>query len=118
MGVSVLSYEFAVAGITGRSARSTGRMARRKLGLRFYRRVRIAPGITLDLSKRGASLSAGVREAHVTIGSRGTRETVGLPGTGHSYSQEQRWRRRRPRARHYVAGFVLLLVVLYLIGAK
>lgn len=65
------------------------------MGLRFYRRIRVAPGLTLNLSKRGASISAGVRGAHVTVGTHGTRETVGLPGTGISYTATQ-GRRRRP----------------------
>ncbi|MGC8542198.1 MAG: DUF4236 domain-containing protein [Phycisphaerae bacterium] len=34
----------------------------------MFRRVRIAPGLTLNLTKNGASLSAGVRGAHVTVG--------------------------------------------------
>ncbi len=50
--------------------------------LRFRRRVRIAPGATLNLCKRAASLSLGARGAHVTVGPRGRRVTVGVPGTG------------------------------------
>ncbi len=62
---------------------STGQAQEVDLGtLRFFRRVRIAPGLTLNLSKHGASLSAGVRGAHVTVGRTGIRRTVGLPGTG------------------------------------
>jgi hypothetical protein len=54
--------------------------------LRFFRRVRIAPGLTLNLSRSGPSLSMGVRGAHVTVGRRGVRRTVGLPGTGLFYT--------------------------------
>ena len=54
--------------------------------LRFFRRVRIAPGLTLNLTKHGASLSAGVRGAHVTVGRTGIRRTVGIPGTGIFYT--------------------------------
>jgi endonuclease YncB( thermonuclease family) len=56
------------------------------LAFRFLQRIRIAPGFTLNLGKRGVSVSAGVRGARVTFGGRGTRATVGLPGTGLSYS--------------------------------
>jgi hypothetical protein len=53
------------------------------MALRFYRRVRITPGFTLNLSKRGASsLSVGRRGFHVTAGHGGLRETIGLPGSG------------------------------------
>ncbi|NNM84388.1 MAG: DUF4236 domain-containing protein [Phycisphaerales bacterium] len=54
--------------------------------LRLFRRVRIAPGLTLNLTKHGASLSAGVRGAHVTLGRTGLRRTVGIPGTGIFYT--------------------------------
>src|SRR5256712_1934020 len=58
----------------------------RSMPLRFFRRVRIAKGLTLNLSKRGASLSAGRRGARVTFGRRGARATAGVPGTGVSYT--------------------------------
>ena len=56
------------------------------MGFRFYRRVKILPGITLNFSKSGISTSVGVRGARLTFGKHGTRATVGLPGTGMSYS--------------------------------
>lgn len=52
---------------------------------RIWRRVRIAPGITLNIGKRGISTSFGVRGAHVMVG-RKPRATVGIPGTGVFYS--------------------------------
>jgi hypothetical protein len=60
------------------------------MGWRFYRRVRILPGVTLNVSKRGASVSVGPRGAHVTLGKRGVRESVGIPGTGISYTSSGR----------------------------
>jgi hypothetical protein len=56
------------------------------MGLRFFKRVRLLPGLTLNLSKRGASVSVGEKGAHITVGTSGVTETVGLPGTGASYS--------------------------------
>ncbi|NNM88532.1 MAG: DUF4236 domain-containing protein [Phycisphaerae bacterium] len=56
------------------------------MGLRVFRRVRIAPGFTMNISKHGPSFSAGVRGAHITIGSTGIRRTVGIPGTGVFYT--------------------------------
>lgn len=55
--------------------------------LRFWRRVKIAPGLTLNLSKSGGSLSFGPHGAKYTIGPRGRRATVGIPGTGLFYTQ-------------------------------
>jgi hypothetical protein len=56
------------------------------MGLRFFRRMTLAPGVRMNLSRSGPSLSFGVRGAHVTVGSRGVRRTVGVPGTGLFYT--------------------------------
>jgi hypothetical protein len=58
---------------------------------RFQRRKRLAPGLTLNLGKRGPSLSAVPRGAKLTAGPRGLAATLTLLGTGLSYV----WRRRR-----------------------
>jgi len=56
------------------------------MSFRFWRRIRIAPGVTLNLSKSGGSLSFGVRGAHFTVGPHGKRVTAGIPGTGLFYT--------------------------------
>ncbi|MFU8778681.1 MAG: DUF4236 domain-containing protein [Roseovarius sp.] len=56
------------------------------MAFRFWRRIRLAPGITLNLSKSTASLSLGPRGAKYTISPRGNRATAGLPGTGLFYT--------------------------------
>ena len=53
---------------------------------RLFRRIKIAPGVTVNVSKSGLSTSFGPRGAKVTIGKRGIRKTVGLPGTGMYYT--------------------------------
>ncbi len=57
------------------------------MGFRLFRRIRIAPGLSVNLSKGGLSLSGGVRGARVTVGRRGIRRTIGVPGTGVSYTE-------------------------------
>ena len=57
-----------------------------RMGLRFYRRVHLCPGLSVNLSRSGPSLSVGVRGAHVTVGRRGVTKTVGIPGTGIFYT--------------------------------
>ena len=57
------------------------------MAFRFFRRMKIAPGVTLNFSKSGISTSFGVRGAKVTVGPRGVRRTVGLPGTGLFYTE-------------------------------
>ena len=53
---------------------------------RFYRRVSIFPGLSVNVSKSGPSLTFGMRGAHVTVGRTGVRKTVGIPGTGIYYT--------------------------------
>ena len=55
--------------------------------VRFQRRIRISPGISLNLNKRSVSASFGRRGAHITVGPKGGRTTIGLPGTGLSYTK-------------------------------
>ena len=55
---------------------------------RFHRSIRLLPDVRINLGKRSASMSVGVRGVHVTFGGpQGTRTTVGLPGTGLSYPE-------------------------------
>jgi len=56
------------------------------MSFRFWRRIKIAPEVTLNLSKSGGSLSFGPRGAKFTVGSRGKRTTLGIPGTGLFYT--------------------------------
>jgi tetratricopeptide (TPR) repeat protein len=72
------------------------------VAFRFFRRKKLFPGVSLNLSKSGGSLSFGPRGAKVTIGPRGIRKTVGVPGTGMywtdltPYGQAEDSRHREP----------------------
>ena len=58
------------------------------MGLRLQRRIRVLPGVRINLSKSGIGLSVGGRGAHIGIDSRGRRyASVGLPGTGVSWRE-------------------------------
>ena len=60
------------------------------VGFNFRKSFKIAPGVKLNISKKGiSSISAGVKGARMNVGKRGTRTTVGLPGTGLSYSSHK-----------------------------
>jgi hypothetical protein len=59
------------------------------VGLRFYKRVKLFPGVSVNVSRSGPSLSVGVRGAHVTLGRSGITRTVGLPGTGIYYTSHR-----------------------------
>jgi len=61
------------------------------MGWRFQKRRTIAPGVRLNLGKRGASVSVGPRGAKLNVGPRGIGATLTLLGTGLSYV----WRKNR-----------------------
>lgn len=65
--------------------------------MRFRRRIRIAPGLRLNLSGSGVSMSAGPRGASVTVGSKGVWGNVGIPGTGLYSRQKLHGRSATPR---------------------
>lgn len=56
------------------------------MGLRFRKSVKIFPGVKLNFSKSGTSMTVGKRGMSANFSSRGTRTTVGVPGTGLSYT--------------------------------
>lgn len=60
------------------------------MGLRFQRRVRVLPGVEVNLGKRGVSLSVGPRGLKTTVGARGIKHSIGLPGSGLRYETAYR----------------------------
>ena len=55
---------------------------------RFRRSFKIMPGVRWNLGKRSSSFSFGGKGFHYTVGGpRGGRTTVGIPGTGLSYTE-------------------------------
>lgn len=57
------------------------------MGFKFRKRIKIAPGVHLNLSKSGVSTSIGKPGATVNIGKKGVKATLGVSGAGLSYSQ-------------------------------
>ncbi|HCQ11577.1 MAG TPA: DUF4236 domain-containing protein, partial [Leclercia adecarboxylata] len=56
------------------------------MGFRFRKRIRIAPGLAINISKSGVSTSIGKSGCTTNISSRGVKTTLGIPGTGISYT--------------------------------
>lgn len=48
----------------------------------YRKRIKIAPGVHLNLSKGGISTSIGPRGAKISIGKNGTYLNTSIPGTG------------------------------------
>ena len=57
------------------------------MGWRFRKSFKVAPGVRLNVSKKGISTSIGpTKGAKINIGPNGTRFTASIPGTGLSYT--------------------------------
>lgn len=69
------------------------------MSFRFIRRKNILPGIRLNLSKSGGSVSLGPRGAKLTVGTSGVRKTLGVPGTGLYYTETGSGGKRKKRSR-------------------
>lgn len=62
--------------------------------LRFFRRVRIFPGLRFNLTKRGlSSATIGAHGFAATVRADGMIVNVGAPGTGLSWREWFRWLR-------------------------
>jgi hypothetical protein len=89
------------------------------MGLRFQRRVRLFPGLRLNLSKSRASVSVGRKGFWLTSGPKGRRMTASLPGTGLSYTQFIKGpplAALTPRSSSFLAGWIWPLVILAILA--
>ena len=83
------------------------------MGFRFQKRIRVAPGLRLNLSKSGVGASVGRTGLRVGIDAKRKKYfSVGLPGTGISY-RKQFGQPVTKQAMIWVAG---VLVALWIIG--
>lgn len=55
------------------------------MGFRFRRSIRLGKGMRINVSKSGLGLSLGRPGATFSIGPRGARSTLSIPGTGMSW---------------------------------
>ncbi len=79
------------------------------MGLRFHKSLKLIPGIRLNFSKSGPSVSLGQRGATYNIGTKGQRATVGLPGSGLSYSE-------RSSKKKAIPIWLIVAIIAILIG--
>lgn len=55
------------------------------MAFRFQKRIKIAPGLRLNISHKSVGLTGGVPGASVSAGKKGVHSNVGIPGTGLSH---------------------------------
>lgn len=88
------------------------------MGFRFRKTISIMPGVKLNIGKTGITTSIGPKGATLNIGRRGRkRVTIGVPGTGLSYSDqlpETSTHRRTGSGGTWLLFACLLLGLLYM----
>lgn len=87
------------------------------MAFRFRRTLGIFPGLRLNLGKKSASFSVGIKGLRATMGTRGKRGTVGIPGSGLSYTTTGKTAEAAPSAENTARPrFGRVLVVLIVLG--
>jgi hypothetical protein len=86
------------------------------MGFRFNRRISIFKSLRLNLSKSGPSVSVGGRGAWLTFGKKGTRATVGIPGTGMSWSEKIESPQHANSTRSIFGTIIRLIFALVFLG--
>lgn len=87
------------------------------MGFRFSKRFSVLPGVRVNVSKSNVSLSLGRRGMTYTKGASCDRVSIGLPGTGLSWTKERKLSARGRAARivfvrKSIARLAILAVVL------
>jgi hypothetical protein len=81
------------------------------MGFRFRKKVKIAPGIDLNVTKKGlSSLSLGKKGAAINVGKDGRiSNTIGLPGTGLHYKTDK----ATPPWLYAVIAIAIIVILLF-----
>ena len=66
------------------------------MAVRFSKRIKIAKGLSLNLSRSGVGVSMGGRGGSISVGKRGVYANTSLPGTGLSYRTKLSGGKQKP----------------------
>jgi len=58
------------------------------MAIRFRKSFKLAPGLRLNVGKKGASLRVGPKGAGYTVGTSGQRVSASIPGTGVGFTSK------------------------------
>ncbi len=89
------------------------------MGLNFRKSIKLLDGVKLNVGKKSVGVSIGTKGAHYSINSSGKQTaTVGIPGTGLSYSKTL-GKSKKAKSKKAILGFVAVAaIVLVIVGVK
>lgn len=82
---------------------------------RYRKRIKIAPGVSINLSRNGVSTTIGTRGASLSIGKNGTFINTGIPGTG-LYNRKKISSGTKSSSTNSFSSFVLFVRILIIVG--
>lgn len=82
---------------------------------RYRKRIKIAPGVSINLSRNGVSTTIGTRGASLSIGKNGTFINTGIPGTG-LYNRKKISSGTKSSSTGSFSSFVLFVRILIIVG--
>ena len=88
------------------------------MGFRLRKSIKILPGVRLNVSKSGVSASVGVHGLTTNIKpGRKARTTVGVPGSGVSYSVTHDDKQQPRSGNNFLVLVLWVVVIAALVGA-
>jgi Protein of unknown function (DUF4236) len=81
----------------------------------FQKSVRTAPGVKLNLSRKGVSISMGGKGFRHSFGLGGRRTIVGVLGTGPSFSIHHKGGRAGPRGGDFLGPIVIVAAIFFVV---
>lgn len=86
------------------------------MGFKFRKRIKIAPGIHINVGKTGISTSIGKRGSTINIGKNGTKATFGIPRTGLSYSTKLSGKKnKKPATTAQKIGAAIMYLIIFFV---
>ncbi|TAT82469.1 DUF4236 domain-containing protein [Rhizobium ruizarguesonis] len=91
------------------------------MAIRFRKSFKLAPGLRLNVGKKGASIRVGTKGAGYTVGTSGQRVSASVPGTGVGFSSKIGKRKSDnqntdPSIGSWVTGLVGLFLICMFLG--
>ncbi|WP_051280767.1 DUF4236 domain-containing protein [Anaerovorax odorimutans] len=82
------------------------------MGFNYRKSKNIGKGFRINMTQNGPGLSFGKKGIRVTVNKKGVRGSVGIPGSGMSYSKQKSFPRKyRARRITVILSWILLAIV-------
>lgn len=86
------------------------------MGFNIRKSKNLGKGFRINMTQNGPGLSFGKKGARVTVNKDGVRGSVGIPGSGMSYSKQKSFPKNQTSRKLYkIMGWVFLVVAIVVV---